>query len=78
MEQSDIKQRVVKTIAQQLGMDEASVLSLPKSDWYMDSLDDIEIVMALEDEFGIEIEDEVAAKWSSLDAVVAHIAGARA
>ena len=38
-----------------------------------DSLDQIEIVMALEDEFDIEIPDEVCSEWKTVADVFAHI-----
>ncbi len=38
-----------------------------------DSLDQIEIVMALEDEFNIEIPDEVCDNWKTVADIFAHI-----
>lgn len=38
-----------------------------------DSLDQIEIVMALEDEFDIEISDEVCSEWKTVADIFAHI-----
>lgn len=70
---NDTTERVVTTIAQQLGVEESLVASTPKSAWYMDSLDEIEIVMALEDEFAVQILDDDAAGWKDLQDVVAYI-----
>ena len=40
-----------------------------------DSLDNIEVVMAVEDEFGIEIVDEDAEKLTNVEKLVAYIDG---
>jgi acyl carrier protein len=54
---SDIEARVKKIIAEQLGVEEGQVTSEKAfvADLGADSLDTVELVMALEDEFGIEI-----------------------
>lgn len=67
------EQRVIRTLAEQMGMDEDYIASTPKSAWGMDSLDEIEIVMALEDEFGIEIPDEIAEGWKDAAAATAYV-----
>ncbi len=59
-----VEERVKKIIAEQLGVEEDEVT--PESsfveDLGADSLDTVELVMALEEEFGIEIPDEDAEK----------------
>ncbi len=59
-----VEERVKKIIIDQLGVDEAEVTPEAKfiDDLGADSLDTVELVMALEEEFGIEIPDEDAEK----------------
>ena len=59
---SDIEARVKKIIAEQLGVPESDVTNEKAfvADLGADSLDTVELVMALEDEFSIEIPDEEA------------------
>ena len=54
---SDIEARVKKIVAEQLGVNEAEVKTSSSfvDDLGADSLDNVELVMALEDEFGTEI-----------------------
>ena len=65
---SDIEARVKKIIAEQLGVEESQVTNAKAfvADLGADSLDTVELVMALEDEFGIEIPDEDAEKISTV------------
>ena len=69
---SDIEQRVKKIVAEQLGVAESEV-KLESSfvdDLGADSLDTVELVMALEDEFEIEIPDEQAEKITTVQQAV--------
>ena len=75
---SDIEARVKKIVAEQLGVNEAEVKTASSfvDDLGADSLDNVELVMALEDEFGTEIPDEEAEKSTTvqqaIDFVKAH------
>lgn len=61
---SNIEERVKKIIVEQLGVDEAEVKNEASfvDDLGADSLDTVELVMALEEEFDTEIPDEEAEK----------------
>ena len=69
---SDIEQRVQKIVAEQLGVaeDEIKLESSFVDDLGADSLDTVELVMALEDEFEIEIPDEQAEKITTVQQAV--------
>ena len=76
---SDIEARVKKIIAEQLGVAEAEVTNEKAfvADLGADSLDTVELVMALEDEFEMEIPDEQAEKITTvkqaIDYATAHV-----
>lgn len=72
---SDIEQRVKKIVAEQLGANEADV-KLDSSfvdDLGADSLDTVELVMALEEAFECEIPDEEAEKITNVQQAVDYI-----
>ena len=58
----NVEQRVMKIVAEQLGVNETEVKSESSfvDDLGADSLDTVELVMALEEEFDCEIPDEEA------------------
>ncbi|MEW5891713.1 MAG: acyl carrier protein [Pseudomonadota bacterium] len=72
---SDIEQRVKKIVAEQLGVNEADVKleSSFVNDLGADSLDTVELVMALEEEFECEIPDEEAEKITTVQQAVDYI-----
>ena len=61
---SDIAERVKKIVVEHLGVDADKVTEAASfiDDLGADSLDTVELVMAFEEEFGIEIPDEAAEK----------------
>ncbi len=72
---SDIEQRVKKIVAEQLGVNEAEVKNESSfvNDLGADSLDTVELVMALEEEFGCEIPDEDAEKITSVQQAIDYV-----
>ena len=75
MSQDEILDKVQTVVADQLEKEKEEIK--PESnfanDLGADSLDTVELVMALEEEFDIEIPDEVAEKISTVQAAVDHI-----
>ncbi|MBN1794704.1 MAG: acyl carrier protein [Candidatus Omnitrophica bacterium] len=67
--------RIKKIIAEQLGVKEEEVTESASfiDDLGADSLDTVELVMALEEEFGLEIPDEDAEKMTTVGDVVKYI-----
>ncbi|MFA6279214.1 MAG: acyl carrier protein [Bdellovibrionales bacterium] len=61
---SDIAERVKKIVIEHLGVDAAKVTDNASfiDDLGADSLDTVELVMAFEEEFGVEIPDDAAEK----------------
>jgi acyl carrier protein len=72
---SDIEQRVKKIISEQLGVKEEEVTNSASfvEDLGADSLDTVELVMALEEEFDTEIPDEEAEKITTVQAAIDYI-----
>ena len=70
-----IEEKVKKIIVDQLGVDEAEVTPEAKfiDDLGADSLDTVELVMALEEEFGVEIPDEDAEKIATVQNAIDYI-----
>jgi len=72
---SDIEARVKKIIAEQLGVEESQVTSEKAfvADLGADSLDTVELVMALEEAFDIEIPDEDAEKMTTVADAIKYL-----
>jgi acyl carrier protein len=70
-----VEERVKKIIIDQLGVDEAEVTPGAKfiDDLGADSLDTVELVMALEEEFGVEIPDEDAEKITTVQQAISYV-----
>ena len=71
----NIADKVKDIIVQNLNVPEDQVTPEAKfiEDLGADSLDTVELVMAFEEEFGIEVPDEEAEKLISVGAVISHI-----
>lgn len=75
MAEKTIEQKVKDIIVEQLGVNADQVVSEAKfiEDLGADSLDTVELIMALEEEFGIEVPDEEAEKLVSVGDVTRYI-----
>ena len=71
----DVFEKVKKIIVEQLSADESEVTPEASfiEDLGADSLDIVELIMALEEEFGVEIPDEDAEKISTVGDAVKYI-----
>jgi len=74
----NVEQRVKKIVAEQLGVNEAEIKNESSfvDDLGADSLDTVELVMAFEEEFGIEIPDDAAETIQTFGDAVKFISGA--
>ena len=72
---SNIEERVIKMVAEQLGVkeEEVKVTSSFVEDLGADSLDTVELIMALEEEFDAEIPDEEAEKIATVTDAITYI-----
>ena len=74
----NLEQRVKKVVAEQLNINEADIKNESAfiDDLGADSLDTVELVLALEDEFGVEIPDDQQEKLrtvqNAIDFIVAN------
>ncbi len=70
-----VTEKVKKMIVEQLGVNESEVVPEAKfiDDLGADSLDIVELIMALEDEYGIEIPDEDAEKIETVGDAIRYI-----
>ena len=69
--------KIKELIAEELGIEE-DVINMESSlseDLGADSLDAVELVMAIEDEFEIKVSDEVAQKFQTVQQIVDFIQG---
>ncbi len=71
----NIEQRIKKIVAEQLGVNEAEVKNESSfvNDLGADSLDTVELVMALEEEFECEIPDEQAEKINTVQEAIDYV-----
>ncbi len=72
---SSVEERVKKIVVEQLGVNENEVTPNASfvDDLGADSLDTVELVMALEEEFGCEIPDEQAEKITTVQQAIDYI-----
>ena len=72
---ASIEERVKKIVAEQLGIDEVKVVPEASfvDDLGADSLDNVELVMALEEEFNTEISDDEAEKIATVKDAIEFI-----
>ena len=73
--EKSIEQRIKDIIVEQLGVNADQVTPEAKfiEDLGADSLDTVELVMALEEEFGLEIPDEEADKLQTVGDVIKYV-----
>ena len=76
----ELQSKVIQIISEQLGKDESEIKmdSHFIEDLDADSLDTVELVMALEEEFEIDIPDEAAEKISTVQSELDFIVDAKA
>jgi len=77
MTEQEVFEKVKAVVIDQLGVNESEVTKEASyiDDLGADSLDTVELVMALEEEFDTEIPDEEAEKITTVGKTVAYIAG---
>ena len=75
----DVAAMVKQIIAEQLGVEEAEIKNESHfvDDLGADSLDQVELVMAFEEKFGIEIPDDEAEKITTVQTAIDYIEGNR-
>ena len=75
MPSPEMEARLKKIVAEQLGVDESKIVPSARftDDLNADSLDLVEMIMSLEEEFGVEIPDEDAEKIISVQDAIDYI-----
>ena len=75
MASPELETRLKKIVAEQLGVDEDKIVPTANftEDLNADSLDLVEMIMSLEEEFGVEIPDEDAEKIVSVQDAIDYI-----
>lgn len=71
-----VLQKIKEIVAEQLGLDDIDAISATTSltgDLDADSLDAVEIIMAIEDEFGVEIPDEEVENFKNIGDIVEYV-----
>ena len=71
----DISKKLKTVIAEQLGVEEDEVLESSKlvDDLGADSLDIVELIMAIEEEFEVEIKDEVVEEFVTVSDIIKYL-----
>ena len=71
----NIEQRVKKIVAEQLGVNEADIKNESSfvDDLGADSLDTVELIIALEEEFDFEVPDEDAEKITTVQQAIDYV-----
>ncbi len=75
MSDKSVEEKVKEIIVEQLGVNPEQVVGSASfiEDLGADSLDTVELVMAFEEEFGVEVPDEDAEKLKTVDNVIQYI-----